>query len=127
MVHQKILVVEDEEALSLALKDSLVREDFDITLAKNGEEGLATALREKPDLILLDILMPKMDGMTMLMKLRQAEGVKKTPVFLLTVLPADDKIMEGVVRDEPAYYLVKTDFTIADIIEKIRTIPGFEK
>lgn len=126
-MRKKILVVEDEEALSLSLRDNLIQEGFDVILAKDGEEGLATALKERPDLILLDILMPKMDGMTMLMKLRQIEGNNKIPVILLTVLEANDTILQGVVRDLPAYYLLKTDFTIMDIVKKIRTIPGFEK
>lgn len=126
-IYKKILVCEDEEALSLSLKDNLIDEGFDVNLAKNGKEGLATALREKPNLILLDILMPKMDGMTMMAELRKNEWGKKVPIIILTVLEINEERMKGVMRDGPSYYLVKTSSTIGGIIEKIRTIPGFEK
>ncbi len=68
---KKILVVEDDVPELNALRDKFTREGFSILTAKNGEEGLAIALREHPDLILLDIIMPVMDGITMLVKLRE--------------------------------------------------------
>ena len=105
-----------------ALKDKLTREGFATLEAKNGEEGLNVALREHPDLILLDIVMPRMDGITMMKKLRQTdEWGKNVPVILLTNLSADDeKIMRAVTENEPAYYLVKSDHTISDVVEKVR-------
>lgn len=66
-----ILIVEDDVPELNALRDKFTHEGFSILEAKNGEEGLATALREHPDLILLDIIMPVMDGMTMLVNLRK--------------------------------------------------------
>ena len=70
---KKILIVEDDNSVRKVFKDRLLQEGFSIIEASDGEEGLATALKEHPDLILLDILMPKMDGMTMLSKLHQDE------------------------------------------------------
>lgn len=124
---QKILIVEDELPMLIVLKDNLTAAGFDqLFEAKDGKEGLAIALREKPDLILLDILLPIMDGMTMLKKLREGGRCKDTKVILLTNLQADESIMKGVVADQPSFYLVKTDFTIEDIIRKVKITLGLE-
>ena len=120
-IKYKIAVIEDDKALSKALAEKLARADFDVIQAYDGEEGLWLILKEKPDLILLDIVMPKMDGMTLLKKLRnnrQDEWAMKIPVIILTNLNADDNITQGVARDEPAYYLVKADFAIEQVIKK---------
>lgn len=122
---KKILIVEvieDETSLRTALHDKLTSEGFTVLEAKDGQEGLTTALREHPDLILLDIIMPEMDGITMMKKLRQEnEWGKKVPIILLTNLSADDeKINQAITDNEPAYYLVKSNWTINDLIEKIR-------
>lgn len=96
--------------------------------ASDGPSGLAVALREKPDIILLDIMMPGFDGMALMKNLRQAreqsgqenEWGKHVPIILLTSLSADDKIMIGIIRDEPAYYIVKDNFSLDDIVEKVK-------
>ncbi len=67
----KILIVEDEATICNALRDKLAGAGFLVLAAKNGEEGLKAALKERPDMILLDILMPKMDGLAMLKQLRE--------------------------------------------------------
>ena len=123
--NKKILVieeVEDEKSLRDVLHDKFVNEGFKVLEARDGEEGLATALREHPDLILLDIVMPKMDGLTMMKKLREAnDWGKHVPIILLTNLSADDdKIMAAITKNQPAYYLVKSNYTIEDLVEKIR-------
>ena len=115
-----ILIVEDDRALSLTLKDNFEKEGFNIILAKDGVEGLKFALEQKPDLILLDIVMPNMDGMTMMRKLRDDVRGKKVPIILLTNLEADDAIMKGIIRDEPSYYLVKANWKMEDVIEKVK-------
>ena len=117
-----ILVVEDEISLLNALRDKLARENFAVLEAKNGEEGLEVALREHPDLILLDIVMPKMDGMTMLRKLRsENEWGKSVPVVILTNLTsADDQRNRDITELEPAYYLVKTDLKLDDVVAKVK-------
>lgn len=105
-----------------ALVDKFTREGFQVVSARDGEEGLNTALKEKPDIILLDVVMPKMDGMTMLKKLRQQnEWGKSIPVIMLTNLSADDdKIMKGITEDLPAYYLVKSNWAINDVVDKVK-------
>ena len=120
---KKILVVEDEPDMRQALVESLRYEGFDVLQAANGVEGLEEALARRPDLIILDILMPKMDGMEMMKKLRQSDSWgRKVPIILLTNLSADDKIMQGIVEDEPSYYLIKSDWKIPEVIEKVREI-----
>ncbi len=117
-----ILVVEDEAVLRQTLTDNLVDAGFNVLQAEDGVEGLLKAISSHPDLILLDILMPRMDGLTMMQKLRaQDEYGKKVPIILLTVLsPDEEKVMKRVTEDEPAYYLVKTNWKISDVIEKIK-------
>ena len=117
-----LLIVEDEASLRNALSDKFSREGFSVIEAKNGEEGLESALKNHPDMILLDIIMPRMDGMTMLKKLREdSEWSKHVPVIILTNLTSAD---EGRTRDitelEPAYYLVKTDWKLEDLVAKVR-------
>lgn len=118
---KKVLIVEDETALREALVDKLTREGFDALEAKDGEEGLKIALKEHPGLILLDIIMPKMDGMTMMKKLREDEWGKGVPIILLTNLSAtEEKIIKGIVENEPSYYLVKSDWKIEDVVKKVK-------
>ena len=117
-----ILVVEDDPPILKTLVDKLTEEGFRIIEAHDGEEGLMIAGRDHPDLILLDIVMPKMDGMTMLKKLRQEnEWGKSVPVILLTNLsPDEEKINKGITEDEPAYYLIKTNWSLNDVVKKVR-------
>ena len=81
----KILIVEDEKSLSDALLKKFTREDFEVLVENNGEDGLATALREKPDVILLDLNIPKLDGMALLKNLRRDNLYgKSAKVIILT-------------------------------------------
>ena len=117
----KILIVEDEVVISKVYADELREKGFSVFAAISGQKGLEVALREKPDLILLDILMPVMDGLTMMNKLRQ-DGLygKNVPIILLTNLSAsEEKIMQAIVKNEPAYYLVKSDWDLSQVMDKI--------
>jgi DNA-binding response OmpR family regulator len=121
-METKVLIVEDEDIIRKAYADELKENGFVVLIAQNGQEGLQTALDKKPDIVLLDILMPVMDGLTMMSKLRKSGGYgKKVPIILLTNLSAgEEKIIEAVTKDEPAYYLIKSDWNLSDVIEKIR-------
>ncbi|MFA5888972.1 MAG: response regulator [Candidatus Paceibacterota bacterium] len=123
--NKKVLVIEeieDDASLRKVIHDKLALEGFSVLEANDGESGLVIALREHPDLILLDIIMPKMDGLTMMKKLRETnEWGKNVPIILLTNLSADnDKIMKAITDNEPAYYLVKSNWTINDLVTRIR-------
>lgn len=122
--HKTILIIEDEPAMMRLLADKLSREGFMILDAKDGEEGLNAAFQNHPHLILLDIVLPKMDGMTLMKKLRADAWGKTVPVILLTNLNLNDQILKGVTEDEPAYYLVKTRWTIDDVVTKIKQTLG---
>ncbi len=119
----KILVVEDDDSIRGVYAEKLRSEGFAVFVARNGQEGLDLALREKPNLILLDLLMPIMDGLAMMNSLRGKGGQfgKDVPVIFLTNLPPDEeKIMQSIVKHEPAYYLIKSQWNLNQIVEKIR-------
>lgn len=116
----RILIVEDEAPLRQVLKDNLEEEGFEVVEAINGATGLKMATLHKPDLILLDILMPKMDGMTMMEKFRTTKGGSSVPIMLLTNLAADKKIIKGLLKYMPVYYFDKSSRTISEIIARIK-------
>lgn len=127
MDKKRILVVEDEEAMQKAISETLANQGFTAFTANDGEEGLKISFKEHPDLILLDILMPKMDGMVMLQKLRLDEWGKKVPVIILTNLsPNANSVINSVVQNEPAYYLVKSDVRLEGIIDKVKEVLKIE-
>jgi DNA-binding response OmpR family regulator len=121
---KKILVVEDELAYLKLLNYQLSEKGYKVIEAINGEKGLEEAKKENPDLILLDIRMPVMDGTAMLKQLRQEETGKNTKVIMLTNLEPDDKIIGDVVRDQPTYYFVKSDIQFNDLLLKIKELLG---
>src|SRR3989338_5572185 len=118
----KILIVEDEAIISKTYAEELRDQGFLVLIAMNGSVGLEIAFREKPDIILLDILMPVMDGLTMMGKLREKDFYgKNVPIILLTNMSAsEEKIMQAVTKNEPAYYLVKSDWNLSAVMEKIK-------
>lgn len=122
-----ILIVEDELSLLNALKEKFINEGLAVLLAADGEEGLKAALEKHPDLILLDILLPKMDGMTMLKKLREEnDWGKQAKVILLTNLDSAEKVAEGIKMSFAGSYdyLVKTDWTLDEVVEKVKNKLG---
>ena len=119
--RQTILVVEDDKSLRDALVEKLAHEGYRALEAVDGEEGFKSALTHTPALILLDILMPKKDGLTMLKELRAASDYgKSVPIIILTNLSADsEKTVSAVLETEPSYYLVKSDWKIQEIVDKV--------
>jgi CheY-like chemotaxis protein len=127
MDKKRILIVEDEEAIQKAVSEALTNQGFVTLTANNGEEGLAVSIKEHPDLILLDIFMPRMDGLVMLRKVRLNEWGKKVPVIILTNLnPNSNSVINSVLKDEPAYYLVKSDVKLEAIVDKIKEVLKIE-
>lgn len=125
MSSKTILIVEDEDSLRNVLKDKLEKENFDVLEAKNGEEGLKMALEKKPDLILLDIVMPVMDGFTMAKRLREEEKKQgdvvdnQIPVLFLSNLN-DERSMSTSQQQGIYDYLVKSNWTLDGITTKIK-------
>ena len=124
---QRVLLVEDDEALHIVLKDSFGRAGFEILSAKNGQEGLDMALREHPDLILLDIMMPIMDGITALRKLREDEWGAKVPVFILTN-SFDVGTMAETMESHILQYVIKAEVDMEKLVEQVKTalVPATE-
>ena len=119
-LNKKVLIVEDEAPLRNAVSDILSFEGFDVFQAKNGQEGLDLALQEHPDIILLDLMMPIMDGLTMLEKLREDQDYGKTAaVILLTNINDPEKV--AMATEAGSYdFLVKSDWNIEDVVHKIK-------
>jgi len=107
----KILIVEDDESLSKMYQDKFRIEKFDVKSANNGEDGLNLAFKEHPDIILLDVMMPKMDGITTMARLREDDWGRNVPIIILSNLETSDKILKGIVESQPAYYLLKEKTT----------------
>ena len=121
----KILSVDDSRTIRLIVGRAFKSYDCTVLEACNGEEGLATAAREKPDLIILDVTMPVMDGVTMLTKLKEDEAIKGTPVIMLTAESGRENVLHIAklgVRD----YLVKP-FKEDQLIEKAGRIVSLVK
>ena len=127
MLKNKILIVEDEILMLKTLVNTLNNHGFSTLEAQDGEQGLALALKEKPDLILLDIIMPKMGGLAMLKELRKEAWGKEVPIIFLTNLSDPEKIIQATkdytqTLDNIAYeYLIKSDYHLADVVKIIKT------
>jgi CheY-like chemotaxis protein len=117
----KIMLVEDDNNLSEIYQARMTAEGFTVITAHDGEEALALAAKEKPDLIILDVMMPKISGFEMLDILRNTVGLKDTKVIMLTALgQAEDKTRAQTLGADR--YLVKSQVTLEDIVENARTL-----
>ncbi|PIT95187.1 hypothetical protein COT98_00820 [Candidatus Falkowbacteria bacterium CG10_big_fil_rev_8_21_14_0_10_39_9] len=121
MTGKKILIVEDEVSIASALKIKLEREGYLVFLGTNGQEGLDLVLKEVPDLILLDIAMPIMDGITMMKKLR-ADVVGKTMDILILTNSTRPNDISDILQYGVVDYLLKSQWRLDDLVEKIKTI-----
>ncbi len=119
MSQKKILLVDDDNDLRSVLSDALETANFTILQAKDGEEGLMLALKEKPDLILLDIMMPKLNGHQTLKALRKDAWGKTAKVILLTSLDDATNVTEAV-EQKSSDYIMKSNTSLEDIIKKIK-------
>lgn len=118
-MRKKILIVEDDVTLSKAISYEFEQQNFDVFLAANGEEGLKAAELNAPDIILSDINMPKMDGMTMLKEMRKTDWGTDIPVIMLTNLSDEQRVLEAL-SQKAFYYLVKSDWDLSQIVEKVK-------
>ncbi len=117
----KILIVEDEKALLAVLSDKFRREGFMVYGAKDGLAGLNMACKVKPALVILDIVMPSMDGLTMLKKLREDKWGNAVPVLILSNLSDPEQINEATSRGA-VEYLVKSNWGLEDVVQKVKQI-----
>ena len=117
--NKRVLIVEDDFFVRDLYNRELSREGFEVSAAEDGAEGLLKAIEEKPDLILLDIMLPKMSGLDVLKTLKEKEETKEIPVVLLTNLGQDSVIREGFTLGAIGY-LIKAAYTPTQIIEEVK-------
>ncbi|MCD4760281.1 response regulator [bacterium] len=115
----KILLIEDEEMLANMYEVKFKNEGFELEKALDGAEGLEKAKSIKPDFILLDIIMPKMDGFSVLKALKEDDSTKDIPVMLLTNLGQDEDIEKGKTMGAVGY-LVKANITPSEVVEEVK-------
>ena len=118
-----ILFVEDEAALQKTLGEILKQEGYEVIPALDGEVGLRLAKDKNPDLILLDLILPKVHGIEVLKKLKEDKETKGIPVIVLTNL-GEIKDINRVVELGATTYLVKAQYTLEEVVEKIKKALG---
>lgn len=113
-----VLLVEDEKTLAMIIKDTLENQNFAITTAYDGEEGLRTFFDTKPDIVVADVMMPRMDGFEMVRRIRQTDKV--TPVLFLTARSAINDVVEGFELGANDY--LKKPFGMQELIVRIKAL-----
>ena len=116
----KVLLVEDELTLAMIIKDTLEENDFTLTIAANGEEGLRMFFDIRPDVLVADVMMPRMDGFEMVRRIRQTD--KQTPVLFLTARSAINDVVEGFELGANDY--LKKPFGMQALIIRIKALVG---
>ena len=117
--NKKILIIEDDKMINSMYKTKLEQEGYVVLAAEDGASGLDMALQHKPDLIMLDVIMPQLDGFSVLQQLRESLGVKNTPIILLTNLGTDEDKKKGEKLGATDYW-VKANLTPSQVSEKIK-------
>lgn len=120
---KSILIAEDQAPLVRVLSDKLNSEGFSVLSAYDGEESLSLAFKKHPDLIILDLLLPKISGLEMLKKLREDDWGKTAKVIILTNL-SDVQALSDVIENEVFDYFVKTNIRLDDLVKKIKAKLG---
>ncbi|MEQ1561163.1 MAG: response regulator [Nitrospira sp.] len=117
---KKILIIDDDTTFQKTMRAKLESLNYEVSSATDGEEGLNKATTEKPDLLLLDIRMPKMDGMTMLKKLRDNKDTPQPVVFITSNMSTDDNISDGVLLGVKGY-IIKSNETLDTIVREVES------
>jgi DNA-binding response OmpR family regulator len=116
-----ILIVEDDNFLADIYQKKFEMEGFKVSTANNGEKALVDIKKKMPDLVLLDILLPKLDGFAVLEKVKADSAVKSIPIILLTNLGQQDDVQRGLEKGA-ADYLIKTHFKPSEVVDKVKQV-----
>jgi DNA-binding response OmpR family regulator len=116
----KVLIIEDEEALRGVLQEKMQSAGFEISVAKDGDEGWGMAKSQKPDIILLDLVLPKHNGFDVLYTIKQDPELKDIPVFVLSNLAEDENLKKALALGAEDYF-VKAQHPINEIVEKVKS------
>lgn len=126
MNAQKIVLIEDDEILSKVLHAELVGAGFNVSQAFDGEAGLELVRSKKPNLVLLDLILPKKHGFEVLEEMKKSPDTKDIPVIILSLLGEDEDIKKGL-KLGANDYLVKSNHAVAEIVEKIKNFFAAEQ
>ena len=121
MNGKKLLIVEDEQDIRELYSEILRDEGYEVTEAWDGEVGLKTALSGRFDIILLDVMLPKVDGLKILKEIKKKPELSKIPVILLTNLGADAVIKEAFTLGAEAY-VIKSEYTPDQVIKEVNKV-----
>src|SRR3989339_693948 len=116
-----VLLVEDDVFLSGIYQKKFEMEGYKVSLADNGEKALLEVKKKKPNIVMLDILLPKLDGFAVLAKLKADPEVKDIPVILLTNLGQKDDVEKGL-QMGASDYLIKAHFKPSEVVDKIKQV-----
>ncbi|MBU0545637.1 response regulator [Patescibacteria group bacterium] len=116
-----VLLVEDDTFLIDIYKKKFEMEGFKVSISDNGEKGLADIKKKKPDIVMLDILLPKLDGFVVLEKMKADAETKNIPVILLTNLGQKDEVEKGL-KLGAEDYMIKAHFKPSEIVDKVRKV-----
>jgi DNA-binding response OmpR family regulator len=116
---KKILIIEDNDTLATLLSNQLTEQNIAVSIARDGNEGLKKILEEKPDLVILDIVLPKKDGIAILEELHKSDPEDKTVVIVLSN-SKDIEHIAGAAKHNVAAYLVKSDQDLQGIVGMVK-------
>jgi DNA-binding response OmpR family regulator len=118
---KKVLLVEDDKMIIDMYTLKFTQEGYEVVQAENGKDGLEAAKKNPPDIILLDIILPQMDGFTVLKSLKADPKTKNIPVVLLTNLGQDGDVKKGLELGA-VDYLIKANFTPSQVVDKVKSV-----
>ncbi len=117
--RKKVLIIEDDDHISKVYEIKLSKENVDTVVARDGEEGVKMVASEKPDLVLLDLMIPKKDGFTVLEEVKKTDLGKTIPILVLSNLGQQGDI-ERAVSMGAADYFIKVNLSIQEVIDKVK-------
>ena len=121
LIVMKALIVEDEEILAKVLEEKLKKANFNVQIAENGEKAISITKNFNPDIILLDLMLPKIDGFEVLKEIKKDNDTKLIPVIAITNLADDDHIKKALQLGVVDYF-VKANHPVNEIVEKVKAI-----
>lgn len=121
-MSQKILIADDEPNIVISLEYLLKREGYSVVVARDGQEALEAITREKPDLVLLDVMMPKKTGFEVCQAVRASDDLQATKILMLTAKGRDTDVAKGVAMGADAY--ITKPFSTRELVQKVAEMLG---
>jgi len=121
-MSKKILVADDEPNIVISLEYLLKREGYTVVIARDGQEALDAIARERPDLVLLDVMMPKKTGFEVCQEVRATEALQTTRILMLTAKGRDTDVAKGTALGADAY--MTKPFSTKDLVQKVASMLG---